>query len=73
MPHIIVKMYPGRTKEQKEQLAKGIFDAALKAISCPPDVISVAVEEISPDKWQEEVVIPLIEGKADTVVIKPKK
>lgn len=57
MPHIIVKMYKGRTQEQKKAMTDAISDALINTISCSEDHISVAIEEYDKEKWGEEVFI----------------
>ena len=49
MPHIIVKMYPGRTKEQKNRLAEEITKDVVRIAECKEKSVSVAFEEIEPD------------------------
>jgi 4-oxalocrotonate tautomerase len=71
MPHVIVKMYPGRTVEQKNKLAQAIADSVVKIAKCERKSVSVAVEEITPDKWAETVYRPDILRKEETLVIKP--
>jgi 4-oxalocrotonate tautomerase len=43
MPHVIVKMYPGRSEQQKAQLAEAI--TALARVGA--DAVSVAIKEIT--------------------------
>jgi 4-oxalocrotonate tautomerase len=51
MPHISVKMYTGRTEEQKQKMAEAIKASVMDAINCPGDYISVAIEEYAPEDW----------------------
>jgi 4-oxalocrotonate tautomerase len=71
MPHVIVKMYPGRTVEQKNKLAQAIADSVVKIAKCEGKSVSVAMEEIAPEKWAETVYRPDILDKKETLVIKP--
>jgi 4-oxalocrotonate tautomerase len=71
MPHVIVKMYPGRTVEQKNKLAQAITDAVTNIAKCEEKSVSVAVEEIAPENWAEMVYRPDIIGKEETLVKKP--
>ena len=32
MPHVVVKMFPGRTQEQKEELSEKITQAVMESI-----------------------------------------
>ena len=56
MPHISIKMYPGRTEEVKKDLAEKTKDFICKEMNMEEKYISVSVEEIEKDKWNEEVV-----------------
>jgi 4-oxalocrotonate tautomerase len=71
MPHVIVKMYPGRTVEQKDKLAKAIADSVVKIAKCEDKTVSVAIEEIAAKDWAETVYRPDIMGKKETLVKKP--
>lgn len=55
MPHIIVKLYPGRSEESKHALVEKINQAVIDSLNIPDDVISVAVEEVAKEAWDEEV------------------
>ncbi len=72
MPHVIVKMYPGRTEEQKQRLAEAIAKDVQETLACPPGVISVAIEEVAAAEWQEKVHQPDILAKAQTLYRKPE-
>ena len=46
MPHAIVKLLPGRSEEQKTQLAEEIVKDVVAIAKCEEKVVSVAFEEI---------------------------
>jgi 4-oxalocrotonate tautomerase len=71
MPHVIIKMYPGRTPEQKKKLASSIAECVISIAKCEETSVSVAIEEISPEDWAEKVYKPYILEKQDTIVKKP--
>jgi 4-oxalocrotonate tautomerase len=71
MPHVIIKMYPGRTEEQKKKLVKAITDSIIKIIAVDEKVISIAVEDVSPEEWAEKVYRPDILEKQNTLYKKP--
>ena len=71
MPHIVVKMYPGRSKQQKAQLAEAIVKDVMAVTHCGADSVSVAIEDVSPQDWTEQVYKPEILAKADTLYKKP--
>ena len=71
MPHVIIKMHPGRTDEQKSKLAQAIADSVVKIAKCEDKSVSVAIEEIEPEDWAETVYRPDIIEKEETLVKKP--
>jgi len=71
MPHVIVKMHPGRTIEQKNKLAQAIADSVVKIAGCEDKSVSVAIEEIAPEDWAEKVYRPDIMEKGKTLYKKP--
>lgn len=53
MPHINLKLYPGRSPEMKENLAKAIRKALAEESGVwQTDDISVSVEEIPADEFE---------------------
>ena len=62
MPHVIVKMWPGRTEQQKQKLAERITKDIMEEFNCGEDHVSVAMEEVSQDNWKEQVYKPEIIG-----------
>lgn len=71
MPHVIVKMFPGRTEDQKKALAEQITRALMETIKCTDGSISVAVEEVSSEEWMEKVYKPHIQEKKETLYKQP--
>ena len=71
MPHIIVKLWPGRTDEQKFALTDQIVKSVAETLNCGIDSISVGFEEIPKDKWAKEVYKPDIIDKEKTLYKKP--
>ncbi len=71
MPHVIVKMHPGRTDEQKNKLAQAITDSVVEIARCEEKTVSVAIEEIAPEDWAEKVYKPDIIEKEETLIKKP--
>jgi 4-oxalocrotonate tautomerase len=71
MPHVIVKMHPGRTAEQKEELARVISESVVRIAKCEERVVSVAIEEIPAEEWPEKVYRPDILEKKETLVKEP--
>jgi len=55
MPHIIVKLYPGRSEEAKQALAGKITRAVVEETGCKERSVSVSMEEIPSENWAETV------------------
>jgi len=71
MPHVIVKMYAGRSEQQKARLAQEVTRAVMSALQCPEDWISVGIEDVAPSDWTTLVHEPDILGKAATIYKNP--
>ena len=71
MPHVIVKLYPGRAEQQKRELAEEIARDVTAIIGCPESAVSVAFEEVAPADWPEKVYRPDILDKQHTLYKKP--
>jgi 4-oxalocrotonate tautomerase len=55
LPHVIVKLYPGRSEQQKMQLAQAITKDIVDILKSRDKSVSVAMEEIKPEDWLEKV------------------
>ena len=55
MPHIVVKLWPGRNEEIKANLAKKIADAVVEELKVDIGDVSVAIEEVNRSDWGEQV------------------
>ena len=51
MPLILVSLYPGRTKEQKDEFAKAVTDAAVQILKTKPEHVIVVYDEKSKENW----------------------
>ncbi len=71
MPHIIIKLWPGKTEEQKQKLTDAIVRDMVSTMGCKESSISVAFEEVEPDEWAEEVFRPDILESEDNLYKKP--
>ena len=71
MPHVIVKLYPGRSEEQKTRLAEEIVKDVVAIAKCEEKSVSVAIEEIKPEAWAEEVYRPDIVNNQEKLYKKP--
>ncbi len=68
MPYIAIKAYP-KDEETKKKVVLEINEIFLKYWGCPPEAISVSMENFLPEEWEEKVVKPEIEKKADKMMI----
>ena len=71
MPHVNVRLYPGRSDEDKARLADAIGQALTLTLGSSDRSISVTIEDVAPDDWMAEVYDPEIAGKADRLFKKP--
>ena len=55
MPHVIVKMWPGKSEEQKARLAEAITRDVMDVLDYGEESVSVAIEEIKARDWAEQV------------------
>ncbi|MEN6370120.1 MAG: tautomerase family protein [Thermotogota bacterium] len=72
MPHVIVKMFPGRSEDKKKQLAAAIARDVASIAGCSEAVVSVAIEEIAQERWDEEVYGPDILGRKKSLYKEPR-
>ena len=71
MPHVIVKMYEGRSPEQKARLADAIARDIAEIAGCAESAVSVAIEDFDPLEWAEAVYRPDILGARGDLVRPP--
>jgi len=71
MPHVIVKMYSGRSEQLKARLAQEVTKAVTSTLNLGEDSVSVALEDVEPKDWGEQVYKPDILGKSGTIYKKP--
>ena len=55
MPHVIVKMWPGKSEAQKRDLADRITKDVMHVLNYAEESVSVSVEEVRPQDWVEKV------------------
>jgi 4-oxalocrotonate tautomerase len=71
MPHVVVKLWPGKSKKQKAKLADEITKAVMHVLNYGEESVSIALEEIEPGVWMDQVYKPDILGKPDQIYKKP--
>ena len=67
MPHVIVKLYSGRSERQKHALAQAVTEAVTSALNCGEESVSVSIEDIDPKDWTAKVYKPDIVDKPDAI------
>jgi 4-oxalocrotonate tautomerase len=71
MPHVIIKMYPGRTAEQKKRLVESITDSFIRVANVSDASLSVDIVEIAPEEWPDKVYRHDILDRYDSLYKKP--
>lgn len=71
MPHVIVKLWPGKSEQQKTQLAQQITEDVMSTLKYGEEAVSVAFEEVRPEEWAEKVYQTDIVQKAKNLYKKP--
>ena len=72
MPHVIVKLWPGKSEKQKAELAERITKDVMEVLHYGEESVSVALEEISAADWAEKVYRPDIVQNTDKLYKKPE-
>lgn len=71
MPHVIIKLWPGRSEQEKQQLAHAIVKDVVTYAKCDESSVSVAIEEIKSADWAEKVYKPDILNPRGKLYRKP--
>ena len=71
MPHVIVKLWPGKSERQKARLAEAIAKDVMDVLGYGEESVSVALEEVEPQDWAEKVYKPDIVSKPERLYKKP--
>jgi 4-oxalocrotonate tautomerase len=71
MPHVIVKLWPGKSEAQKRRLAEAIVKDITTVLNYGDESVSVAFEEIGAGEWREKVYQPDIMNGAGKLYKKP--
>jgi 4-oxalocrotonate tautomerase len=71
MPHVIVKLWPGKSEVQKKRLADRITKGVMDVFDYGEESGSVAMEEIKPEDWAERVYQPDILSRSERLYKKP--
>jgi 4-oxalocrotonate tautomerase len=71
MPHVIVKLWPGKSERQKTRLAEAITKDVMEILHYGDESVSVAMEEIKTQEWVEKVYRPEIKNNLNNLYKKP--
>jgi 4-oxalocrotonate tautomerase len=71
MPHVIVKLWPGKSEQQKIRLAEEIVKDVTNVLNYGEESVSVAIEEVKPQDWAEKVYKPDIVNNSEKLYKKP--
>jgi 4-oxalocrotonate tautomerase len=71
MPHVIVKLWPGKSADQKQHLTETITRGVMETLGYGQDAVSVAFEEVDPAEWTAKVYEPDIAGNWATLTKQP--
>jgi 4-oxalocrotonate tautomerase len=71
MPHVIVKLWPGKSDEQKRRLSDAIVRDVTALLNYADDSVSVAFEEVAARDWKTKVYDPHIAGQWNRLTKEP--
>jgi len=71
MPHVIIKLWPGKSEQQKMRLANAITKNVMDILNYGEESVSVAIEEVKPHEWAEKVYTPDIVENSEQLYKKP--
>ena len=71
MPHVIVELWPGKSEAQNSRLAERIAQDVMDVLGYREESVSVAMEEVEPQDWAEQVYKPDLVNKLDQLYKKP--
>lgn len=71
MPHVIVKLWPGKSEQQKIRLAEAITKNVMDILHYGEESVSVAMVEVKPQDWADKVYKPDILNNQDKLYKTP--
>jgi 4-oxalocrotonate tautomerase len=71
MPHVVVKLVPGKSEEQKTRLVYEIAKDVMDILDYGEEAVSVSLEEVKQQDWAEKVYKPDVLQKPENVYKKP--
>lgn len=71
MPHVIVKLWPGKTEAQKQDLSDAVVRAVGDILDYGPEAVSVGFDEVPARDWEVRVFGPDILGNWNSLIKEP--
>jgi 4-oxalocrotonate tautomerase len=72
MPHVHIKHFPALLSPEKQgRLVAALTEAITEALGCPEGVVSIALEPVDKDDWNEQVYVPEIVGRKELLIKQP--
>lgn len=71
MPHVIVKLWPGKTHAQKQALSDAIVRGVVETLGYDDEAVSVGFDEVSSADWFAKVYGPDIQDRWHTLTKQP--
>ena len=68
MPHVIVKLWPGKSEDQKQRLSDAIVRDVTSILNYGDGSVSVAFEEVAAHDWKSKVYEPdIVECRGELI------
>jgi 4-oxalocrotonate tautomerase len=71
MPHVIVKLWPGKSDAQKRELSAAIVRDVTGILGYGGESVSVGFDEVPSAEWTGQVYGPHIQDRWDTLTKQP--
>lgn len=71
MPHLNIKLYKGRTEEQKRKLTEEIVKNVTSILEVDEKYVSIAIQDFETDEWNNKVFQPEIVNQQKRLYKKP--
>ncbi|MFJ6610273.1 tautomerase pptA [Streptomyces sp. NPDC091289] len=72
MPHVSIKHFPkSLAPDQQARLAEALTVAVQEAFACDEGAVSIALQPVAPELWDEQVYRPEITDGRDALIKTP--
>jgi 4-oxalocrotonate tautomerase len=51
MPSVHIKMFEGRSKQQKAELAEALTKETCRVLKCSPEAVDIVFEDVKKENW----------------------